>query len=207
MKRRSVAFRLSKQQLAERTTLAAGIREKTKVLNAAIAAFNQAIEPLSWTVIEAQDDYNAILEKARALASGVTEAARDEFDARSERWRGSDKGIKVRIWIERWEVSLDDIDLEVPEPLTEIDPEEHAREIEDAPSAPWNEAVRGTDTAVTGGGAGITARTVCCRCAVSDSPATSRECQAEHAYRDRIDLGQKPPRENTPHGSHFPIWW
>ena len=136
MKRPSVAFRLSKQQLAERNALAADIREKTKVLNAAIAAFNQAIEPLSRTVIEAQDDYNAILEKARALASGVTEAARDEFDARSERWQGSDKGIKVRIWIEQWEVSLDDIDLEVPEPLTEIDPEEHAVEIEDAPSGP-----------------------------------------------------------------------
>ena len=136
MKRPSVAFRLSKQQLAERNALAADIREKTKVLNAAIAAFNQAIEPLSRTVIETQDNYNAILEKARALASGVTEAARDEFDARSERWQGSDKGIKVRIWIEQWEVSLDDIDLEVPEPLPEIDPEEHTLEIEDAPSGP-----------------------------------------------------------------------
>jgi hypothetical protein len=136
MKRRSVAFRLSQRQLAERDALAVDLREKTKALNAAIAAFNQAIEPLSRTVIEAQDDYNAILEKARALAEGVTEAARDEFDARSERWQGSDEGIKVRIWIEQWEVSLDDIDLEVPEPLTEIDPEEHALEIEDAPSGP-----------------------------------------------------------------------
>ena len=136
MKRPSVAFRLSKQQLAERDALAADIREKTKVLNAAIAAFNQAIEPLSRTVIEAQDDYNAILEKARALASGVTEAARDEFDARSERWQESNPGIKVRSWIEQWELSLDDIDLEVPEPLTEVDPEEHALEIEDAPSGP-----------------------------------------------------------------------
>jgi len=85
MKSRSAAFRLSKQQLAARDALAADIREKTKALNAAIAVFNQAIEPLSRTVIEAQDDYNAILEKARALGSGVTEAARDEFDARSER--------------------------------------------------------------------------------------------------------------------------
>ena len=136
MKRRSVAFRLSQRQLAERDALAADIREKTKALNAAIAAFNQAIEPLSRTVIEALDDYNTILEKARAFAGGVTEAAHDAFDARSERWRGSDQGIQVRSWIEQWEVSLDDIDLEVPEPLTEIDPEEHALEIEDAPSAP-----------------------------------------------------------------------
>jgi cell division septum initiation protein DivIVA len=136
MKRQSMAFKLSKQQLAERDALAADIREETKALNAAIAAFNQAIEPLSRAVVEAQDDYNAILEKARALASGVTEAANGEFDARSERWQGSDKGIKVRSWIEQWEVSLDDVDLEVPEPLAEIDPEEHAFEIEGAPAGP-----------------------------------------------------------------------
>jgi methyl-accepting chemotaxis protein len=136
MKRQSVAFKLSKQRLAERDALAADLRERTKALNAAIAAFNQAIEPLSRAVVEAQDDYNAILEKARALASGVTEAARDAFDARSERWQESNTGIKVRSWIEQWEVSLDDIDLEVPEPLTEIDPEEHAYEIEGAPAGP-----------------------------------------------------------------------
>jgi cell division septum initiation protein DivIVA len=136
MKRQSVAFKLSRQQLAERDALAADIREKAKVLNAAIAAFNQAIEPLSRAVVEAQDDYNAILEKARAYASGVTEAAHDEFDARSERWQESDTGIKVRSWIERWEVSLDDVDLEVPDPLAEIDPEEHAFEIEGASASP-----------------------------------------------------------------------
>jgi cell division septum initiation protein DivIVA len=136
MKRQFAAFKLNKQQLAERDALAADLRDKTKALNAAIAAFNQAIEPLSRAVVEAQDDYNAILEKARALASGVTEAARDEFDVRSERWQGSDKGIEVRSWIERWEVTLDDIDLEVPEPLAEIDPEEHAFEIAGAPASP-----------------------------------------------------------------------
>ena len=131
-----MAFKLSKQQLAERDALAVDIREKTKTLNAAIAAFTQAIEPLSRAVVEAQDDYNAILEKARALVSGVTEAAHDAFDARSERWQESNPGISVRSWIEQWELSLDDIDLEVPEPLTEVDPEEHAFEIEGAPAGP-----------------------------------------------------------------------
>jgi cell division septum initiation protein DivIVA len=136
MKRRSAAFRLSKQQLAERNALAADLRETAAALNAAIAAFNRAIEPLSRAVVEALDDYNEILEKARALASGVTEAAQDEFDARSERWRGSDEGIEVRSWIEQWQVNLDDVDLGVFEPLTEIDPDEQALEIEGPASGP-----------------------------------------------------------------------
>ena len=131
-----MAFKLSKQQLAERDSLAANIREKTKALDAVITAFNQTIEPLSRAVIEAQDDYYGKLEKARTLASSVTETARDAFDARSERWQESNPGIKVRSWIEQWELSLDDIDLEVPEPLTEVDPEEHAFEIEGAPAGP-----------------------------------------------------------------------
>jgi hypothetical protein len=136
MKRPSAAFKLSKQQIAERDALAAELREKATALNGAIATFNQAIEPLARPVAEALEDYNDVLEKARALASGVTEAAQDEFDARTERWRHSDKGIKVRNWIEQWELSLDDIDLELPERLTEIELEEQASEIEEPPSGP-----------------------------------------------------------------------
>jgi hypothetical protein len=136
MNRQPVAFRLSKQQLAERDSFAAGLREKAAALNAAIAVFNQAIDPLSRPVVEALEDYNAILEKARGLASGITDLAHDEFDTKSERWQGGDKGVIVRSWIEQWEVSLDDVDLDLPEPLTEIDPDQHADEIEGAPPIP-----------------------------------------------------------------------
>jgi hypothetical protein len=66
MKRPSAAFKLSKQQSAERDVLAADLRETATALNAAIVAFNQAIEPLSRPVIEALEGYNATLEKARA---------------------------------------------------------------------------------------------------------------------------------------------
>jgi hypothetical protein len=38
----------------------------------------------------------------------------------------------VRTWIEQWEMSLDDVDLELPEPLIEIDPDEQAGQIEGA---------------------------------------------------------------------------
>ena len=74
--------------------------------------------------------------KARTLASSVTEAAQQTFDAKSEKWQDSDKGIQVRSWIEQWEVSLDDVDLELPEPLTEIDPDDHAGQIEGAAPDP-----------------------------------------------------------------------
>src|ERR1700686_4391762 len=131
-----MAFRLRKDHLTERDALAADLRKKAEALNIAIAAFNQAIEPVSQAVGEALADYNGTLEKARALASSITEPAEEQFDAKSEKWQESDKGIEVRSWIEQWEMSLDDVDLELPEPLEEIDPEEHAAALASGPGRP-----------------------------------------------------------------------
>jgi chromosome segregation ATPase len=131
-----VVFKLSKQQLAERKALAADLRKQAEALNTAIAAFNAAVEPLSQAVGEAQEDYNGILEKARMLASSVTAVAQQKFDAKSEKWQESDKGIQARCWIEQWEMDLDDVALDLAEPLTDIDPDEHGGRIEAAPPDP-----------------------------------------------------------------------
>ena len=131
-----MAFNLNKQQLAARDALAVDLRKKAEALNVAVVTYNQAIEPLSEVVGKALDDYNGLLEKARTLACGITEPAQEKFDAKSDKWQESDKGIQVRSWIEQWELSLDDVDLELAEPLAEIDPEGHAAEIEGAPPNP-----------------------------------------------------------------------
>ena len=129
-------FKLSKEQLAKRHALADRLREKARALNIAVAAFNRGVEPLAQAVAEVQDDYNEALEEARTLANSIAEAAQEQFDAKSQRWQDGDKGIQVRSWIEQWEMRLDEIDLELPEPLEEIDPEEHAGELGDAPARP-----------------------------------------------------------------------
>ena len=131
-----MTFKVSKEQLTKRDALAAELRQKAATLNIAIAEFNKGIEPLVHAAAEAQANYNETLEAARTLTGNVAEAAQEEFEAKSERWQESDKGIEVRTWIEQWEMSLDDIELALPEPLEEIDPEEHADELEDASARP-----------------------------------------------------------------------
>jgi hypothetical protein len=131
-----MAFKLSKEQLAKRHTLASDLRDKALTLNIAIAAFNEGVEPLAKAVTKAQDAYNETLEAARSLADSIAENAREQFEAKSERWQEGEKGRQVREWFERWEVSLDDVDLDLPQPLEEIDPEDHAGVIEDAPGSP-----------------------------------------------------------------------
>jgi hypothetical protein len=81
-----MTFKLNKEHLAKRQALVADLRAKAAVLNVAIVAFNRGVEPLSRAVADAQAGYNETLEMARALANSVAETAREEFDAKSERW-------------------------------------------------------------------------------------------------------------------------
>jgi hypothetical protein len=129
-----MTFKLSKEQSARRHTLAADLRVKAAALNVAIAAFNRGAEPLSRAVAEAQAGYNETLEMARALAGNVAETAREVFDAKSEKWQDGETGTQARSWIEQWEMNLDEVDLNLPEPLEELDPDAHADELEDAPA-------------------------------------------------------------------------
>lgn len=131
-----MTFKLSKDQSAERIALAAELRTRAATLNVAIDAFNREIEPLCRTVAEAQARYNETLERARALAASVAEPAQARYDARSEGWQDSKTGIRVRSWIDEWEMNLDKLDLDLPEPLEELDPDLHAGKIEDAPATP-----------------------------------------------------------------------
>jgi hypothetical protein len=131
-----MAFKLSKGQVTERAALAAELRTKGAALNIAIVAINQAIEPLAQPVSQALDAYNGTLDRARILAGGIVEAAQQAFDAKSEKWQDSDKGVQVRSWIEQWEMSLDEVDLDLPEALPEVDPEAPAGVLGDTSPTP-----------------------------------------------------------------------
>jgi chromosome segregation ATPase len=131
-----MAFKTSKDQLARRDALAADLRRRANELNVAIATYNEKLDTLVREVVEAQARYNDAMERARTLASEISEPAQAEFDAKSDRWQESDAGIRIRLWIEQWEISLDDVELELAEPLEEIDPEEHAGQLEAAVGKP-----------------------------------------------------------------------
>jgi hypothetical protein len=131
-----MAFKTTKAQLAQRDALAAELRSRAYLLNVAIGKFNRELAPLTEALVEAQANYNETMEHARTLASEISEPAQEQFDAKSERWQDSDAGTRIRTWIEQWEMSLDDVDLDLPEPLEEIDADEHASILEGGPGKP-----------------------------------------------------------------------
>jgi hypothetical protein len=128
-----MAFRISNKQARQRDALAAALRAKAAELNSAVVAFNRGVEPLTQSLNETLNGYNMALQIARSFTNGIADAAQADFDVKTERWKDSDKGVRARDWIERWQINLDDVELALPEPLDELDPEEHAGEIEDAP--------------------------------------------------------------------------
>jgi chromosome segregation ATPase len=125
-----MAFKASRDQLTRRDALAADLRRNANELNVAIAEYNEKLDPLVRAVVEAQARYNDTMERARTLASEISDPAQEGFEAKSNRWQESDAGVRIRLWIEQWEMSLDDVELDLPEPLDEIDPEEHASQLE-----------------------------------------------------------------------------
>jgi hypothetical protein len=122
--------------LIQRDALATELCSRARTLNIAIAEFNQQLEPLVRAVEETQTHYNEAMESARTLANEISGPAQEQFDAKSERWQDSDADTQVRAWIEGWEMCLDDNELDLPEPLEEIDPEEHAITLKSGPGSP-----------------------------------------------------------------------
>jgi hypothetical protein len=131
-----LAFKTTKDQLARRDALAAELRRRARALNAAIVDFNRQVEPLARAVAEAKTHYNEAMESARSLASEISGPAQEKVDAKSERWQDGATGNQIRMWIEQWEMSLDDVELDLPDQLEEIDPEEHAGALESGPGSP-----------------------------------------------------------------------
>jgi hypothetical protein len=80
-----MAFKTTKAQLIQRDAIAAEVRDRAHALNVAIADFNRQFEPLVRAVAEAQTHYNAAMESARTLASEISNPAREQFDAKSEK--------------------------------------------------------------------------------------------------------------------------
>ena len=143
-----MAFKLSKDQLATRSVVVADLRRKASALNVAIATFNREVEPLSRAVAEAQTDYNEVVGLARTLASQISQAAPGEIRREIGEVAEQRQWNSIRMWIEQWEMSLDDVDLDLPEPLEEIDPDGHAGGLE---SGSATDALSVSDGAITVG--------------------------------------------------------
>jgi hypothetical protein len=68
----------------------------------------------------AVSEYNSAQEELRDTMQGALDELRGEFDEKSEKWQGSDKGEAASSWLEDIEAKIgdigEDVDLDLPDP-------------------------------------------------------------------------------------------
>jgi hypothetical protein len=102
-----MAFKLTKDEKAERDRLIKELRARATA------------------IADAVTDYNEVLSEATDFAAGISVRADDEISEKSERWQEGEKGAAAASWRDGW----DNIDLdEVDAPDTE-----HADNLENVP--------------------------------------------------------------------------
>jgi hypothetical protein len=130
-------FKLSKPEQVRRDKITAALRSSGEAYNLAVEEYNRLIARAVEVLRIAQHDYNSALSDAEHFVGDFAEDKREEFGEKSEKWQDSDTGSDVSDWLDEWEgVEFNEIELDLPEPMEEIDPSELASQIEDLPEEP-----------------------------------------------------------------------
>ena len=106
---------------------------KKAALEDAINEYNEKARALFVNVTENAEDLQSAIDDANALLDGVREDAQAHYDEKSEKWQESDKGTDYQEWISELEQTLDDVEVDAPEDVSEpdfsaIDTFEHIRQ-------------------------------------------------------------------------------
>jgi DNA anti-recombination protein RmuC len=132
-----MAMKLSKQEVKDRDMHVDALREGQGKLVDAIREFNEALEKLRDPLRQAIHDYNETLANANQFLSNLTERVDQELEGKSERWQNSEKGEAAAEWRSALgDVSFSDVDVDLPEDVSEHLPDDHAEELEQLPEEP-----------------------------------------------------------------------
>jgi len=115
-----MAFKLTKADEARRDALIEKLEAARGVVADEVEAFNTDRADRLLVVDAAVVAYNELLEEVRGFVSDLASEHREAYDEMSEKWQEGDKASSVDEWISDFEsVELDDIELDLPEPLDE----------------------------------------------------------------------------------------
>jgi predicted nucleic acid-binding Zn-ribbon protein len=129
-----VAFKLSKQELADRDGHVEKLEKAWAELVGTVSTYNLEVEAIRVPVEKAVADYNEALGGAKEFAEHVATRLEGEYDEKSEKWRDGDKGQAAAELKDAWqEIDTEEINLEWPEDLS-IDDPDHAPELAELPT-------------------------------------------------------------------------
>lgn len=127
--------RLDKTQKIDWTNHQKSINEARNALEQAIEKFNIALAANSGPVQAALEVLNEAVVNADTWRGEIADAMEEYAGERSDNWQESDAGSTYRGWIDEWSNELEQIDLDLPEPL-EVPDCEAADALEQLPETP-----------------------------------------------------------------------
>lgn len=110
---------LSKEQTARREQIYGDLTERESALNQAVVEFNLLLEERLVVVQEAQTSFNDSVARVNDFIGEIRDAQETYADCRSEKWRETEAGEAYASWMNDWDIELDEVDLDLPEPLDE----------------------------------------------------------------------------------------
>lgn len=126
---------ISREQRAEKTRIAGVLRDKRDAVVKAIEAYNTARATLVGAIEDAQNEFNEALEEARSFVGDVKSAMDDYSGERTEKWQEGETGQLFGTWQSAWEeISLEDIDVSLPEDIEEVDGEDNIEPFDNLPA-------------------------------------------------------------------------
>lgn len=123
-------MKLSKAHRDLLKIMIAKLRYSQKSIEPAIQAYNDALAEAHDALLAALDPYNASLSCVEREVRRVGDELLEDFDDKSEKWKGSEKGIVIGEAISRFETfTLDSLEVKFPEQLEEA--QEHSATVEE----------------------------------------------------------------------------
>lgn len=117
---------LTSAQTTERDRISEELQTAHEELEAAVSAYNNALEELKNPVEEALEKLNAALSDARDLRDEIVNDAEEYIGERSEKWQDGEAGQAVSEYKSSWEYAeIEEASIEFPEQIEmpDIDPE------------------------------------------------------------------------------------
>ena len=107
--------KLNKDDLRQKSELAARLLDRRSDLETAVEAFNEAVEKAWEKVQEAMEALNEAVADANEWKLEVAAQIQDFMDGKSEKWAEGERGQAYEAWRGQFEEELEPADLSKPE--------------------------------------------------------------------------------------------
>jgi uncharacterized protein YukE len=126
---------LTKEQSTRKAQIAQAMAEVESDLQNAIDQFNEQMTALYAPIEELQGRYNELIAEAQGFIETIHEQQEAYSEERSDSWHNGDSGQAYRDWMGEWNLDLEEIEIDTPDPLEEppLEGADAMRELPDHP--------------------------------------------------------------------------